>query len=106
MSHSAASLIGQSLFLAGMQFSIGSVEQSSRFSVENFSKDQSTLDNAASALSTYIIIGIIWTLATCLVLYSEFGKKGVIWGLITNAIFMAWIVISYWITFQRVVKNN
>ena len=44
-----------------MQFSIGSVEMSSKFSVKNFSKDQHTLQNAAGALSDYMKIGLMWS---------------------------------------------
>ena len=33
-------MIGEAILLASMQFSIGSVEMSSKFSVKNFSKDQ------------------------------------------------------------------
>ena len=43
-------LIGKSILFASMQFAIGSVEMSSKFSVKNFSKDQDTLQNAADAL--------------------------------------------------------
>jgi hypothetical protein len=96
-----ASLIGTALLYSGLQFALASCEMSSRFSVENFSKDQKTLQGAANALSTYIIIAIIWTVASCLVLYSDHGKTGIMWGLLTNIIFVGWIVISYWITFRR-----
>ena len=39
--------IGEAILFASIQFSIGSVEMSSKFSVMNFSKDQETLQNAA-----------------------------------------------------------
>jgi hypothetical protein len=106
LSPELASLIGNSLLYSGMQFALGSVEMSSRFSVENFSKDQKTLQAAATALSTYFIIAVIWTIASCLVLYGSAGKIGIFWGLITNAIFISWIVISYWLTFRKVAKAN
>lgn len=101
-----ASLIGTALLYSGMQFALGSVEQSSRFSVENFSKDQKTLQAAANALSTYIIIALVWTLASCLVLYGDYGTKGIMWGVITNVIFMGWIVLSYLYTFRKVARDN
>jgi len=101
-----ASLIGTALLYSGMQFALGSVEMSSRFSVENFSKDQKTLQAAATALSTYFIIAVVWTLASCLVLYGDHGTKGIFWGFVTNAIFVGWIVISYWLTFRKVAKAN
>ena len=105
-SHSTSGMIGMAVFLAGMQFSIGSVEQSSRYSVENFSKDQKTLQNAANALSTYIIIAIFWTLATCLVLYADYGNMGIFWGILTNSIFVLWLVFSYLYTFKKVARDN
>lgn len=97
----SASLIGTALLYSGLQFALASCEMSSRFSVENFSKDQKTLQAAANALSTYMIIAIIWTVASCLVLYSDHGKAGILWGLVTNTIFVGWIVGSYWMTFKR-----
>lgn len=36
-------MFGEAILLASMQFSIGSVEMSSKFSVKNFAKDQETL---------------------------------------------------------------
>lgn len=102
----SAVMIGNALLYSGMQFALGSVEQSSRFSVSNFSKDQKTLQAAADALSTYIIIAILWTLASCLVLYGQYGKTGIFWGVLTNGIFAGWIVGSYLMTFRKVAKDN
>jgi hypothetical protein len=106
VNNSSAIMIGSALLYSGMQFALGSVEQSSRFSVSNFSKDQKTLQAAADALSTYIIIAILWTLASCLVLYGQYGKTGIFWGLITNIVFAGWIVVSYLMTFKKVAKDN
>jgi hypothetical protein len=49
--HEFFEMFGEAILLASMQFAIGSVEMSSKFSVKNFSKDQETLQNAADALS-------------------------------------------------------
>ncbi len=106
MSRTKASMIGEALFLSGLQFAIASTEQSSRFSVENFAKDQATLNNAMKALSTYTIIALVWTLATCLVLYGDYGIQGIYWGIISNGIFIAWILGSYYWTFVNVAKKN
>ena len=103
---SLSSLLGSGLMYAGFTFSLGSVEMSSKYSVENFSKDAATLQAAANALFTYFIIAIIWTVASCLVLYGEYGLKGIIWGAFTNIVFIAWIMISYWMTFKKVSKAN
>ena len=66
--HEYFELFGEAILLASMQFAIGSVEMSSKFSVKNFSKDQETLQNAADALSDYLRIGWFWTfgLTICL----------------------------------------
>jgi len=88
-------LIGKSILFASMQFAIGSVEMSSKFSVKNFSKDQDTLQNAADALSDYLIIGLLWTLGTCLIFYSNYKWNGVILNTIINFAIMYWIYWSY-----------
>ena len=88
-------LIGKSILFASMQFAIGSVEMSSKFSVKNFSKDQDTLQNAADALSDYLIIGMLWTIGTCLIFYANYRWNGVILNTIINFAIMYWIYWSY-----------
>jgi len=88
-------VIGQAIFYSSIQASLGSVEMSSRFSVVNFSKDQETLDNAASALKSFMYVAFMWALATVLVLYSSYGTKGAIIGFIANLAYIAWIYLSY-----------
>jgi len=88
-------IMGKAILFASMQFAIGSVEMSSKFSVKNFSKDQTTLQHAADALSDYIFIGVIWTLGTCMMFYGNYGMKGALVNLITNFIIMSWIIVSY-----------
>ena len=51
--------VGEAIVFASIQFSIGSVEMSSKFSVMNFSKDQETLQNAAYALTDYLKIALL-----------------------------------------------
>ena len=88
-------LIGKSLLFASMQFAIGSVEMSSKFSVKNFSKDQDTLQNASDALSDYLIIGLLWTFGTCLIFYANYKWNGVIINTSINFAIMYWIYWSY-----------
>jgi len=88
-------LIGKSILFASMQFAIGSVEMSSKFSVKNFSKDQDTLQNAADALSDYLIIGLLWTIGTCLIFYANYKWNGVIINTLINLSIMYWIYWSY-----------
>ncbi len=88
-------MLGEAILHSSIQFAIGSVEMSSKFSVKNFSKDQETLQNAADALSDYMKIGIIWTIGVTIVLNCNYGLAGAITGILSNALIMIWIYISY-----------
>ena len=99
-------IIGKAILLASMQFAIGSVEMSSKFSVINFSKDQDTLNRASDALNEYMIIGFIWTIGVVLIMYANYGIVGVISGIISNFIILGWIYISYKNSFKRAAKFN
>src|SRR5208282_4265865 len=103
---SLAKIIGKSIFYASIQAAIGSVEMSSRFSVMNFSKDQDTLQHAADALMSYLYVAFAWTMATTLVLYSEYGNIGAIIGIITNMLYVGWIYFSYIKAFNTAAKKN
>jgi hypothetical protein len=92
---SIITITGKAILFASMQFAIGSVEMSSKFSVKNFSKDQTTLQHAADALSDYLFIGMVWTLGTCMMFWGNYGMKGAIINFITNMMIMAWILVSY-----------
>lgn len=97
---STVAIMGKAILFASMQFAIGSVEMSSKFSVKNFSKDQITLQHAADALSDYIVIGVFWTLGTCMMFWGSYGMKGAIINLLANSLIMAWIIASYKSSFQ------
>ncbi len=99
-------LFGEAILLASMQFAIGSVEMSSKFSVRNFSKDQETLQNAADALSDYLRIGIMWTIGLTILFYAKHGKVGGLIALITNLLIIAWIYFSYLNAFEYASKTN
>lgn len=101
-----AGTAGMAIFLAGLQYAIASCEMSSRYSVSNFSTDQKTLQSAADALATYTIIAVVWTMATCLVLGSEYGPRGIFWGIATNLLFVGWIIVSYMLTFKKVASEK
>jgi hypothetical protein len=104
-SRELAKIVGKGIFYASIQASIGSVELSSKFSVINFAKDQKTLDNAAKALRGYIIIGGIWTLGTVLSMYASYGTSGAVIGFLSNAVMMAWIIVSYIQAFKLAAAN-
>ena len=99
-------LFGEAILLASMQFAIGSVEMSSKFSVRNFSKDQETLQNAADALSDYLRIGIMWTIGLTILFYAKHGKVGALIALITNLLIIAWIYYSYLHAFEYASTTN
>lgn len=90
-----AKIVGQAIFYASIQASWGGVEMSSKFSVMNFAKDQETLQRAADALRSYIIIGVVWGLGTALALWAEHGQCGLWAAIAANIVLMAWIVLSY-----------
>lgn len=101
-----AKVIGKAIMLASIQSAIASVEMSSKFSVLNFSKDQQILQNAANALSSYLIIGIVWMIGTILVLYSSYGMLGFIAGVLCNMAIIAWTTISYTRAFKIAVLKR
>ena len=98
-------VIGEAILFGSIQFSIGSVEMSSKFSVMNFSKDQETLQNAAYALTDYLKIALLWTIGTSLIGYSNFGKLGMYTSLIVNVGIVGWIAYSYHICFLKAAKK-
>jgi len=100
-----ARIVAKAIFYASIQSSIGSVEMSSKFSVMNFSKDQETLQRAADALRSYVIIAVVWTIGTVLALYASYGWCGAWVGLAANAVMMGWIIISYIKAFAEAAKR-
>lgn len=106
MDKDLAKVIAKAIFYSSILSSIGSVEMSSKFSVMNFSKDQLTLQRAADALRSFIIIGTVWTIGTALALYASHGWCGIWIGLIASAIMMAWIILSYVSAFKAAAKEH
>lgn len=98
-------MLGEAILYSSIQFAIGSVEMSSKFSVKNFSKDQETLQNAADALSDYLKIGMLWTLGTTILLYCNYGMQGCVVSLIVNLAIIMWIYISYIQSFKVAVEK-
>ena len=98
-------LMGNAILLASIQASIGSVEQSSKYSVINFSKDQKTLQGAADALTGYLFIGTIWMIGAVFISYGQHGWAGFWASLVANLVIMGWIVLSYIQAFHICVKR-
>lgn len=99
-------IIGDSIILASIQFSIGSVEMSSKFSVRNFGTDINTLQSAASALVDYMRIAILWTLCVSVLMYLSFGFIGGLYTLIANILVVSWIYFSYINSFKFVCEKH
>lgn len=98
-------VIGKAIMLASQSFAIGSVTQSSVYSVRNFSKDQDTLNNAADALRVYMIIGALWTASNMMVLGASYGIRGVVAAGAFNAIIMYWIWDIYVAAFKEAAQK-
>lgn len=99
-------MLGEAILYSSIQFAIGGVEMSSKFSVKNFSKDQDTLQNAADALSDYLKIGLLWTTGTSILLYCNYGVMGAIVNIVVNFLIMFWIYLSYIRAFRLAVEKN
>ena len=99
-------ILGKAILFGALQFSIGSVEMSSKFSVRNFSTNQETLDNAIIALRDYIIIGILWTIGTSLIFFVNYGFQGIFLNTIINIAIIYWIYTSYYNAFNDAAKKN
>jgi hypothetical protein len=104
ISESQMKMIGEAILLSSIQFSIGSVEMSSKFSVKNFAKDQETLQNAADALSDYLKIGIFWTFGVAILLYANHGCSGAVSAVIANVAIISWVYISYIKSFKMAAQ--
>lgn len=99
-SNSIIAVIGTAILFSSLQFSVASVEMSSKYSVKNFSKDQQTLQHAADALSDFIYIGALWTAGTSMMAWGTHGMIGCVITLSANLIIMTWITLSYLKTFR------
>lgn len=97
-------MFGEAILLASMQFAIGSVEMSSKFSVKNFAKDQETLQNAVDALTDYLRIAIMWTFGLSILFYARYDIIGVIMGVVINVLIVGWIYFSYVNAFDIAAK--
>lgn len=99
-------MLGNSILLASIQASIGSVEMSSKFSVVNFSTDQETLQAAADALTGYLIIALVWTIGSAMISFGQYSYAGLITSVVANAVLVGWIYFSYLQAFRVVVQRR
>jgi hypothetical protein len=66
-----------------------------KHSIDDINNNQDTLQNAADALSDYLIIGLLWTIGTCLIFYANYKWNGVIINTSINLAIVYWIYWSY-----------
>lgn len=99
-------MVAEAILYSSIQFAIGSVEQSSKFSVKNFSKDQDTLQNAADALFDYMKIGAFWTVGVAILLYCKYNWSGVAGAIIANGAIMMWTYFTYVGAFRTAATKN
>ena len=98
-------IIGKAILLSSIGFSIASVEQSSKFSIRNFSKDQETLQRASDALDGYNMVGGVWMLGVCLLMYGQYGNVGLNAAIICNLAVILWINLSYFQSFKEAARD-
>jgi len=98
-------IIGKTILLSSIGFSVASVEMSSKFSVRNFSKDQETLQRASDALDAYNLVGGLWALGVCLLMYGQYGMKGLVSSIISNFAVLLWINLSYIHAFKQAANE-
>lgn len=99
-------MLGNSILLASIQASIGSVEMSSKFSVVNFSTDQETLQAAADALTGYLIIALVWTIGSAMISFGQYSYAGLVTSIVANMVLVGWIYFSYLQAFKVVVQRR
>lgn len=78
---------------------------SSKYSVINFSKDQTTLQAASNALTGYMIISMIWMIGSAMISYGQFSYPGLITSIIANLVLVGWIYFSYIYAFQVAARR-
>lgn len=104
--HENLKIIGKTILLSSIGFSVASVEMSSKFSVRNFSKDQTTLQRAADALDAYNLVGGLWAIGVCLLMYGQYGIKGLVSSIIANLFVLLWINLSYLHAFKQAANDE
>lgn len=98
-------IIGQALFFAVLQMSISTIELDNRSDIILL-KTQEEVDVVASSLHTYIVIAVIWTIASMLILYGQFGLVGAVATLIFNVAIILWVYFTYTNALQKTVQKN
>ena len=101
-----AEVIGKSLFFASLQLAIGSIELGSKYIIPRLVKDQDSMDLAMNGLKDYMIIAIIWTISVSLILYSSYGKYGLVCGIISNIVVTCWLYNGYMKSLRLAGKKN
>lgn len=99
-------ILGKAILLSSIGFSVASVEMSSKFSVRSFAKDAETLQRASDALDGYNLVGGLWMLGVCLLMYGQYGTLGLHMAILCNAAVILWINLSYWHAFKQAARDG
>ena len=97
---------GKALLLSSFSFAAGSVVMSSRWSVQNFSTDQKTLDRARDALLEYTYVAALWCVGCSMLLYASYGSTGLALSLACNFSIWLWIWTSYVRAFKEAAQEH
>lgn len=99
-------IISKSILLATILFALSNVEIGSKLQVLTSIEDQEELQLSADSLSTFILIGIIWTIGSSLLMYSYYQIQGFLVCFVINLIFLGYIYNSFIKIFRKISKSN
>jgi hypothetical protein len=99
-----AKLIGEAVLLASVNWTLSGNEMASRFNILSWSKDPGVLQRAADALTGYCVLATIWMIGSALILYSQWGRRGFVVGLVANLVAILWTVWTYKRTFRAAAQ--
>lgn len=98
-------VLGKAILLSSIGFSVASVEMSSKFSVRSFAKDADTLQRASDALDGYNLVGGLWMMGVCMLMYGQYGALGLKCAIVCNLAVILWINLSYFHAFKQAAMD-
>ncbi len=87
--------IGEAMFLAIVQITLVGNEATSLYAASTQTNTQKDLDGLAAGIKHYLIVGIVWTIATSLIMYAKAGTNGVLLVILLNILVMAYILLRF-----------
>lgn len=88
-------LIGETMFLSLVQLTLLGNESTSLYVASTSIKSQKDLDKFAGSIKHYFYIGIVWTIATSLLMFAKASVKGVLLVIFFNGLTMLYIFLRY-----------